>query len=59
LKKSEEMREKGLTSIEFDEDEIPVPEENTTDFIGLIIDTVNRIRNSHTHGETVLFPVSV
>jgi hypothetical protein len=59
LKKSEEMREKGLSSIEYDEDEIVVPEENTTDFVGILLNTVNWIRNTHAHGEVMLYPASV
>ena len=34
-------------------------EENTTDFIGILIGTVNRIRNTHAHGEMLLYPTSV
>ena len=59
LKKSEEMREKGLSSIEYNEEEIVVPEENTTDFVGVLINTVNWIRNTHAHGDVMLYPVSV
>lgn len=59
LKMSEEMREEGLSSIEYDEDEIAVPEENTTDFVGALINTVNWIRNTHAHGDVMLYPVSV
>ncbi len=59
LRKGEEMREKGLTSIEYNEDEIVVPKENATDFVGMLINTVNMIRNTHAHGETLLYPASV
>jgi hypothetical protein len=59
LKKSEEMREKGLSSIKYDEEEIEVPDTNTTDYIGILLDTVNYIRNVHAHGETMLYPASV
>lgn len=59
IRKSEEMRAKGLNSIELNYDEIVVPEENLTDFIGFLIGTVNEVRNTHAHGEVMLYPVSV
>lgn len=59
IRKTEEMREKGLDSIGIDYDEIQVPEKNTTDYLGILLSTVNRIRNVHAHGETMLYPASV
>lgn len=59
MKKIQEMKDKGLTIIDVDESEIVVPEVNTTDFIAILIDTVNKIRNIHAHGEVMLYPASV
>ena len=59
MKKIREMEDKGLTIIDVDESEIVVPEVNTTDFIAILIDTVNKIRNIHAHGEVLLYPASV
>jgi hypothetical protein len=36
-----------------------VPTENTTDYLGIVLDTVHEIRNIHAHGETMLYPASV
>lgn len=59
MRKSEEMRTKGLDSIGLDFDEIEVPLTNTTDFLATLLKTVHRIRNLHAHGETMLYPASV
>lgn len=58
-RKAEEMHAKGLDSIEIDYGEIQMPAENTTDYLGILMDTVHKIRNIHAHGETMLYPVSV
>lgn len=58
-RKSEEMHAKGLDSIEINYDEIEVPEENTTDYLGILQHTVHEIRNIHAHGEAMLYPASV
>lgn len=59
IRKTEEMRAKGLDSIAVDYDEVRVPEENTIDYLGILLKTVHRIRNAHAHGETMLYPASV
>jgi hypothetical protein len=59
IRKTEEMRAKGLDSIEINYDEIQVSAENTTDYLGILLDTVHEIRNIHAHGETMLYPASV
>lgn len=59
IRKSEEMRAKDLDSIEINFDEIEVPAENTTDYLGILLDTVHEIRNIHAHGEIMLYPASV
>ena len=59
LRKLEEMKEKGLDWIDLDFDDIKVPETNSIDYIGVLLDTVNEIRNTHAHGETLLYPASV
>lgn len=59
IRKTKEMEEKGLDSIEIDYDEIEVPTENGTDYISILMNTVHRIRNIHAHGETMLYPASV
>lgn len=58
-RKTEEMHAKGLDSIEINYDEIQVPAKNTTDYLGILLDTVHEIRNIHAHGETMLYPASV
>lgn len=58
IRKTEEMTEKGLDSIEINYDDIEVPEVNTVDYLGVLIGTVNDIRNAHAHGETFLYPAS-
>lgn len=57
--KIEEMHAKGLDSIEIDYDEVQAPAENTTDYLGVLMDTVHKIRNIHAHGETLLYPAAV
>jgi hypothetical protein len=59
IRKTEEMRAKGLDSIEINYDEIEVPTENTTDYLGILLNTVHEIRNIHAHGEIMLYPASV
>ena len=59
LEMNEKMGGKGLSSIEFDKNEIAVPEKDTIDFVGVLIQTVNWIRNTHAHGDVMLYPVSV
>ncbi|MHB8742206.1 MAG: hypothetical protein ACYC9L_03695 [Sulfuricaulis sp.] len=59
IRKIEEMNAKGMDTIEINYDEIEVPAENTTDYIGILLDTVHEIRNIHAHGETMLYPASV
>lgn len=59
LEKTAEMTAKGLNSIELDYDEVEVPTENTTDFLGILVGTVHNIRNIHAHGEAMLYPASV
>ncbi len=59
VQKIEEMRAKGLDSIELDYGEVQVPSENTTDYIKILINAVHKIRNNHAHGEMALYPASV
>ncbi len=59
IQKTEEMRAKGLDSIELNYDEIQISKENTTDYLGILVDTVHHIRNIHAHGEPMLYPPSV
>jgi hypothetical protein len=59
MEKTAEMKAKGLDSIELDYDEVEAPMENTTDFLGILVDTVHYIRNIHAHGEAMLYPASV
>lgn len=59
IRKSEEMRTKGLDSIEIDFDKIEVPLTNTTDYLAVLLKSVHRIRNVHAHGQTMLYPASV
>lgn len=59
IQKIEEMNAKGLDTIEIDYDEIQTPVENTTDYLGVLMHTVHKIRNIHAHGETMLYPASV
>lgn len=57
-RKSEEMQEKGLESIEINYDEIEVPTVNEIDYVSVLLGRVNNIRNAHAHGDTFLYPAS-
>jgi len=59
IRKTEEMREMGLDTIELNYNEIEVPTVNDIDYIAVLLDTVNEIRNAHAHGDTFLYPASV
>ncbi|MHB1142254.1 MAG: hypothetical protein ACYC1T_10935 [Sulfuricaulis sp.] len=59
IQKIAEMNAKGLDTIEIDYDEIQTPVENTTDYLGVLMHTVHKIRNIHAHGEAMLYPASV
>lgn len=59
IQKIEEMNARGLDTIEIDYDEIQTPVENTTDYLGVLMHTVHKIRNIHAHGETMLYPAAV
>lgn len=59
LQKIREMGEKGLESIEVNYEEVEVPDINTVDYLSIPLDTVNKIRNWHAHGEYILVPRSV
>jgi hypothetical protein len=58
IRKTEEMRVKGLGTIELNYDEIEVPTVNQIDYVAVLLDTVNEIRNAHAHGDTFLYPAS-
>lgn len=53
-----EMQERGLKEIQIDYDESEIPTENPVDYIGILLDTVNEIRNIHAHGDPMLYPAS-
>jgi hypothetical protein len=57
-RKREEMQAHGLNEIAINYDEIEVPTENAVDYVSVLLETVNNIRNIHAHGDVMLYPAS-
>lgn len=56
LQKNQEMKDKGLTSMAVDYSDVEVPEINDTDFLGILLEYPNKIRNNYAHGTFTLHP---
>lgn len=58
-RKAEEMTALGVNEIALNFDEVEPLAENPVDYVAVLLDTVNFIRNMHAHGDAVLYPASV